>query len=153
MYYEIEKPHRCQMKKKTNPSTKFSVRKTAGKTKTGRHVFRIKRVYDQPAADDGLRFLVDRLWPRGVKKTALALTGWTREVAPSSSLRKWFGHEPSKWAEFRRRYRAELEANPSAWKPLKEMVEKDNVTLLFATRDREVNHAKVLKEYLDERGA
>ena len=117
------------------------------------HEFRIKRVYDPPAADDGLCFLVDRLWPRGVPKKAIARAEWTRGVAPSSALRKWFGHEPSKWSEFRRRYRAELQANPSAWEPLEKAVQSDNVTLLYAARDTKINHAVALKEYLEEKSA
>ncbi|GIW52372.1 MAG: hypothetical protein KatS3mg081_1727 [Gemmatimonadales bacterium] len=78
---------------------------------------RVKRVYDPPAPGDGKRFLVDRLWPRGVRKEALKLEGWLREVVPSAQLRRWFGHDPEKWEEFQRRYFAELEAKPEAWRP------------------------------------
>lgn len=117
--------------------------------KTG-HEFRIKRVYDAPAAEDGFRFLVDRLWPRGVKKEALPMTAWLKEIAPSPQLRTWFGHEPGKWTEFRRRYRKELENNPAAWKPLLEAIQKENVTLLFASHDLAINHAVVLREFLKE---
>jgi uncharacterized protein YeaO (DUF488 family) len=112
------------------------------------HEFRIKRVYDEPAAQDGLRFLVDRLWPRGIKKETLKLDGWLREVAPSSVLRKWFNHDPDKWAEFQRRYLAELKDNP-AWKPLLAAVQKKNVTLLFAARDARINQASVLRDFLN----
>jgi uncharacterized protein YeaO (DUF488 family) len=119
--------------------------------KRTRHEFRIQRVYDKPAAQDGLRFLVDRLWPRGVKKESLPMDGWLKEVAPTSPLRKWFGHEPAKWTEFRRRYRAELAANSAAWKPLLEAIQKDDVTLLFAARDMKINHAAILKEFLEEK--
>lgn len=115
------------------------------------HQFRIKRVYDQPSPGDGSRFLVDRLWPRGIRKDALRATGWLKEVAPSQSLRKWFGHEPAKWAEFRRRYCSELEQNPAAWAQLLEAVQKDTVTLLFAARQLEMNQAVVLKDFLTER--
>ncbi|HVU28327.1 MAG TPA: DUF488 domain-containing protein [Verrucomicrobiae bacterium] len=121
------------------------------KIKRGKYEFRIKRVYDPPATDDGLRFLVDRLWPRGVKKEALHATGWLKEVAPSPPLRKWFGHEVAKWTEFRQRYRAELGKNPPAWQPLLDAVQKDNVTLLFAARDMKINHVVVLKEFLKEK--
>ncbi|HVU08803.1 MAG TPA: DUF488 family protein [Verrucomicrobiae bacterium] len=121
------------------------------KIKRGKYEFRIKRVYDPPAADDGLRFLVDRLWPRGVKKEALHATGWLKEVAPGPPLRQWFGHEAAKWTEFRRRYRAELQKNPSAWQPLLDAAQKNNVTLLFAARDMKINHAAVLKEFLEEK--
>ena len=116
----------------------------------GKYEFCIKRVYDEPLTRDGLRFLVDRLWPRGVRKELLCSNGWLREVAPSPPLRKWFGHEAAKWTEFRRRYRAELEGNPEAWKPLMQAVRKDNVTLLFAARDMEINHAAVLRDFLRE---
>jgi uncharacterized protein YeaO (DUF488 family) len=116
--------------------------------KPTKHEFRIKRVYDEPAAADGLRFLVDRLWPRGIKKEALKLDGWLREVAPSSALRKWFNHDPDKWAEFQRRYLAELKDNP-AWKPLLAAVQKKNVTLLFAARDARINQASVLRDFLN----
>jgi uncharacterized protein YeaO (DUF488 family) len=108
----------------------------------------IKRVYDAPAPKDGLRFLVDRLWPRGIKKSALSFTAWMKEVAPSPLLRKWFGHQPARWTEFRRRYRHELENNPAAWKPLLPAIKKHNVTLLFAARERRINHAAVLKDFL-----
>jgi uncharacterized protein YeaO (DUF488 family) len=115
------------------------------------HEFRIKRVYDEPSADDGLRFLVDRLWPRGIRKEALHATAWVKEVAPSPSLRNWFGHEAARWPEFRRRYRTELEKNPAAWAPLLEAVQKDTVTLLFAARGMEMNQAVVLRDFLAER--
>jgi hemoglobin len=114
------------------------------------HEFSIRRVYDEPATQDGLQFLVDGLWPRGVKKEALPMDGWLKEVAPSTPLRKWFGHEPAKWTEFRRRYRAELGKNPAAWKALLAAVQKGNVTLLFAARDMEINQAVILKKFLEE---
>lgn len=117
----------------------------------GKHEFRIRRVYDEPSSGEGLRFLVDRLWPRGIKKDALASVVWLRDVAPSGPLRKWFEHDPAKWDEFRKRYRAELEKNPDAWKPLLDAIQKDNVTLLFAARDIEMNQAVVLKEFLEKR--
>ena len=116
--------------------------------KGGRHEFRIKRVYDEPSADDGMRFLVDRLWPRGIKKEALAKVEWLKEVAPSSELRIWFGHEPAKWSEFQKRYRAELIKNSVACKPLLDAIKKDDVTLLFGAKDPAINHAVVLKSYL-----
>ena len=119
--------------------------------KSTAHEFRIKRVYDDPAPDDGLRFLVDRLWPRGIRKNSLRAAGWLKDVAPSQSLRKWFGHEPAKWPEFRRRYCSELEKNPAAWAPLLEAVRKDTVTLLFSARQADMNQAVVLKDFLTER--
>ena len=90
------------------------------------------------------------LWPRGVRKDTLPLAGWNRDVAPSTELRKWFGHEAAKWTEFRRRYRAELENHRAAWSPLLRAVESGNVTLLYAAKDPQVNHAVVLREFLEE---
>lgn len=118
--------------------------------KRTRHEFQIKRVYDEPSAGDGLRFLVDRLWPRGLKKEALRATGWLKDVAPSPSLREWFGHEKIRWEEFSRCYRAELAARPDTWAPLLAAIKTDNVTLLYAARDRQINHAAVLKDFLQK---
>jgi uncharacterized protein YeaO (DUF488 family) len=111
-------------------------------------MIRIKRVYDPPGQEDGARFLVDRLWPRGVKKTDLRMDGWLKEVAPSGELRQWFGHDPAKWAQFRRRYFAELDHRPEAWKPIREAARHGNVTLLYSARDAEHNNALALKTYL-----
>ena len=111
---------------------------------------RIKRAYEPCAAQDGERYLVDRLWPRGIKKEALALTGWLKEVAPSQKLRQWFGHEPSRWKEFCVRYRAELEAHPEDLKPLREALGRGAVTLVYSARDEAHNQAVVLREYLLE---
>src|SRR5688500_11934172 len=111
----------------------------------------VKRIYEVPKAKDGTRYLVERLWPRGMKKVNLKMDAWLREVAPSSELRRWFGHDPAKWQEFQRRYRAELDANPDAWKLLLESARQGNVTLLYSARDTEHNNAVVLKSYLEER--
>ena len=108
----------------------------------------IKRVYDDLSAEDGVRFLVDGLWPRGVQKKALACVKWVREIAPSAGLRKWYGHDPDKWKEFQKRYRLELEKNADAWRPLLEAVAEGRVTLLTATREVEISHAMVLREFL-----
>ena len=115
------------------------------------HVFQIKRVYDAAAKGDGIRFLVDRLWPRGVRKETLADAKWLKDVAPSDALRKWFGHDPAKWKEFQKRYRAELEKNPASWRLLLEAIKEDNVTLLFSAKDLERNQAVVLREFLEEK--
>jgi len=115
-------------------------------------VIRLKRAYDPPAPEDGERFLVDGLWPRGLARKALALTAWLRELAPSGALRRWFGHRPERWEEFRRRYREELMA-PAKRALLLELAQKarqGNVTLLYAARDGERNNAVVLKEVLEE---
>ncbi len=108
----------------------------------------VKRVYDPPSAADGLRVLVDRLWPRGLTKEAAALARWDRDVAPSNELRKEFGHDHSRWEEFKARYFAELDANPEPVKRLAGEARKGKVTLLFAARDTERNNAVALREYL-----
>ena len=108
----------------------------------------IKRVYEPADKRDGVRFLVDRLWPRGLSKDKARLGGWMKEVAPSDRLRKWFGHEPAKWAEFQRRYFAELDENPELWAPVLRVAQKGRVTLLFSAHDVEHNNAVVLKTYL-----
>ena len=108
----------------------------------------VKRIYDAPAADDGLRVLVDRLWPRGISKQNAKLDAWLKEIAPSPELRKWFGHDHRKWAEFRLRYKAELDANAAAVGRLKKLIRNGPVTLLYATRDTKRNSALVLKEWL-----
>ena len=109
---------------------------------------KIKRCYDVPTPTDGARFLVDRLWPRGVRKEAIRLTGWLQEVAPSQELRKWFGHDPERWAEFRKRYFSELTAKRDAWMPILEAATKGDITLLFSAHDSEHNNAVALKEFL-----
>ena len=111
---------------------------------------RIKRVYDEPAADDGERILVDRLWPRGISREKAAFRAWMKDVAPSSELRRWFGHRPERWDEFCQRYRAELKDNP-ALDDLRKHVVAGKVTLLYGSRNREFNHAQVLEQVLSER--
>lgn len=112
---------------------------------------RVKRVYEPATPEDGQRFLVDRLWPRGLKKEAVHLAGWLKDVAPSDELRRWFGHDPAKWEEFQRRYFAELESRPEAWRPLLEAARRGTVTLLFAARDDRHNNAVALKAFLEAR--
>lgn len=111
----------------------------------------VKRIYDPPARADGKRFLVDRLWPRGLKRDALKLDGWLKEVAPGDSLRRWFGHDPKKWPEFQRRYFAELDEKPEAWQPILDAARTATVTLLFSAKDPEHNNAIALKTYLDRK--
>lgn len=112
-------------------------------------MIKTKRVYDAPAPQDGLRFLVDALWPRGLKKENLPVKEWLKAVAPSKELRQWFGHEPVKWREFQRRYVAELKTKPDAWQPLLEAARHGDVTLLFGARDTEHNNAVALKSFLE----
>jgi uncharacterized protein YeaO (DUF488 family) len=109
---------------------------------------RIKRVYEPAEAGDGARVLVDRVWPRGVTKEAAALTLWLKDIAPSTELRKWFGHEPERWEEFRRRYHAELEQDQDALAELRELRGKGRVTLLYGAHDTEHNQAVALRDYL-----
>lgn len=109
---------------------------------------RIKRVYDPPAAEDGARFLVDRLWPRGRRKEQLCLTGWCREAAPSAELRKWFGHDPQKWEEFKQRYFAELKQKPESLKPILLALKQGPVTLVYGAADPLHNNAAALREFL-----
>lgn len=109
---------------------------------------RLKRIYTPPAAEDGARVLVDRLWPRGVAKARAALSLWCKDAAPSTALRQWFNHDPARWAEFQRRYRAELAANDAALAPIRALAKDGPVTLLFAARDEARNEAVVLRDHL-----
>ena len=108
----------------------------------------LKRAYVQPAPEDGFRVLVERLWPRGLKKEALALDLWLQEIAPSPELRRWFGHDPAKWEEFCRRYWAELASRPADVQRLREKVGQGRVTLVYGSRDEEHNAAVALRKFL-----
>lgn len=108
----------------------------------------IKRVYEPPAAGDGHRILVDRLWPRGLSKEKAHVDLWLREVAPSTTLRRWFGHDPEKWDEFQRRYREELAANGEAVASLRKAIGKGPATLLYGAHDEQHNQAVVLRDLL-----
>ena len=110
----------------------------------------VKRVYEIGTAR-GRRYLVERLWPRGMKKEALRFDAWLKDVAPGDRLRHWFGHDPAKWKEFRRRYFAELDANPLAWEPLAEAARHGRIILLYSAHDAEHNDAVALKVYLEAR--
>ena len=107
---------------------------------------RIKRVYEQPDERDGKRILVDRIWPRGLTKEEAKIDLWLKDIAPSTALRKWFGHDPAKWNEFRAKYLAELRANPEPARLLKQELGKGNVTLVYAAKDEEHNQAVVIRE-------
>ncbi len=114
---------------------------------------RTKRIHDPPDIADGARVLVDRLWPRGMRKETAALTLWLKDIAPSPALRRWFGHDPARWPEFMRRYRAQLAANASSLARLGELARAGRVTLLYGARDGAHNHALVvadaLRDYLE----
>ncbi len=114
---------------------------------------RLKRAYDPFEPDDGFRILVDRLWPRGITKDAAHIDLWLKEVAPSTTLRTWFGHDPSKWADFRKRYVTELNGNPEAVAQLADCLSHGVVTLVYGAKDEQHNQAVVLKEYLEKRAA
>ncbi|OUI94737.1 uroporphyrin-III methyltransferase [Acetobacter indonesiensis] len=109
----------------------------------------IRRIYDDAQPDDGARVLVDRLWPRGISKDRAALTLWLKDVAPSTALRHWFGHDPARWDEFQKRYRAELDANPDAVQQLLAFARRGKLTLLYGARDTEHNEAVVLLQRLN----
>jgi uncharacterized protein YeaO (DUF488 family) len=109
----------------------------------------VKRVYEPAAKADGYRVLIDRLWPRGLKKEAVPLDQWAKELAPSTALRQWFGHEPARWDGFRHRYATELDGAAEHWRPLAERAARHVVTLLYGARDEEHNNAVALKAYLE----
>ncbi len=110
---------------------------------------RLKRAYESPAADDGSRILVERLWPRGVTKEKAAIDLWVKDLAPSAELRKWYAHDQSRWTEFRERYLAELEQKGDAIRDLQRRLEQGPVTFVYAASDEEHNSAILLKEYLE----
>ena len=110
---------------------------------------RVERAYGATPHAHGARYLVDRIWPRGVTRDAIRLDGWLREVAPSDRLRRWFGHDPKRWTEFEKRYFAELDANPAAVAPLVDAVKRGDVTLVFGAKDEEHNNAVALRGYLE----
>ncbi len=114
-----------------------------------RRRIRTKRVYEEPARGDGRRILIDRLWPRGLSKEAAAIDFWARAVAPSDALRKWYRHQPDKWPEFRRRYFAELDANPEGVAELRGELGSGAVTFVFASKEERLNNASALREYLE----
>ena len=122
-----------------------------GKARPHPTALKVKRVYEAPAPNDGVRVLVDRVWPRGLSKEEARIDHWLKEVAPTTALRQWFGHDPARWAEFRRRYRAELEQNPAALEALRSLVRGKPATLLYGARNEQHNQAVVLAEVLVER--
>ncbi len=111
----------------------------------------IKRVYDPPSRDDGKRILIDRLWPRGLKKEAAQVDEWMKDVAPSTALRKWFGHDPEKWGEFKRRFFKELHGKEKVFDGLADLARKGSLTLLYGSKEKRFNNASALKEYIEDR--
>jgi uncharacterized protein YeaO (DUF488 family) len=111
----------------------------------------IKRVYDEPSETDGTRILIDRLWPRGLSKAKAKIDVWLKDIAPSTALRQWFGHDPRKWHEFKQRYKDELHKNSAAVAQLRAHMAKGKVTFVYGAKDTEHNDAVVLQEYVGER--
>ncbi len=111
----------------------------------------VKRVYDPPASTDGFRVLVDRLWPRGISKSVARIDLWVRDLSPSNELRTWYGHDPVKWPEFKRRYFKELKLNDNAFSELASLVSRRKVTLLFGSKELRLNNAYALKQALETR--
>ncbi len=114
-------------------------------------MIQIKRVSERALKDDGVRFLTERLWPRGIKKEDLKMDGWLKEAAPSADLRKWFNHDPAKWTEFQKRYWAELRKNSEAWQPILDAAKNGRVTLLFSSHDSNHNNVVALKAFLEKK--
>jgi uncharacterized protein YeaO (DUF488 family) len=111
-------------------------------------MIKVKRVYEPASPDDGIRILVERLWPRGIARDELDFDTWFKDVAPSEGLRRWFGHEPRKWHAFRQRYFVELDSNPEAWERILRASRRGRVTLIYSSRDTEHNNAVALRDYL-----
>ena len=109
----------------------------------------IKRIYETPSRDDGLRVLVDRLWPRGMSKEKARVDLWLRDISPSNELRKWYNHDPQKWNEFKEKYFAEIEAQKGLLEPLRKKIKEEKITLLFGSKELQINNATALKEYLE----
>ncbi len=114
-------------------------------------MIKTKRAYEPSSRQDGARFLVERLWPRGITKAKLQVEAWLKDAGPSTELRKWFNHDPEKWHEFRTRYRRELDSRPEAWQPLVAAARRGPVTLVYSSHDEEHNNAVALQEYLESR--
>ncbi|HEX5226110.1 MAG TPA: DUF488 family protein [Bryobacteraceae bacterium] len=114
-------------------------------------MIRLKRVYEKAGPHDGARFLVERLWPRGLRKDQVKMDAWLKDAGPSTELRKWFSHDPAKWREFRRKYFAELREMPEAWQPIANAAKNGTVTLLYSSHDEEHNNAIALKEYVEKK--
>ena len=114
-------------------------------------MLQLKRAYDPVSRDDGTRFLVERLWPRGLSKEKLRVDAWLKDVGPTTALRKWFSHDPEKWPQFRARYFRELDSRPESWQPIASAARRRRVTLVYSSHDEEHNNAVALKEYLQSK--
>ncbi|HUZ95389.1 MAG TPA: DUF488 domain-containing protein [Edaphobacter sp.] len=130
---------------------RHSITKAVAEAQRRNGMVQVKRAYESASKDDGARFLVERLWPRGIRKESLNAEGWLKEVAPSTDLRHWFQHDPAKWDEFRKRYFRELEKHPEAWQPLLGQARSGRVTLIYSAHDTEHNNAVALKEFLQNK--
>src|SRR5512136_1204253 len=114
-------------------------------------MLKIKRVYDQASPGDGRRILVDRLWPRGIKKEDAAIDSWLKDIAPSNELRKWYSHDPAKWTQFKERYWKELDAKPDTVSSLVQQSQKSTITLVFSSKEEKLNNAAALKQYIEHK--
>ena len=114
-------------------------------------MIKIKRIYDAPTPDDGIRILVDRLWPRGVSKEKAKVDLWLKEIAPNNELRKWYGHDPKKWAEFRKRYFSNLDTKRELVNQIVQKTKEGDVTLLYSSKEEKLNNAVALKEYISKK--
>ena len=112
-------------------------------------MIRLKRVYEKPGPDDGFRFLVERLWPRGLTRAEVHMDSWQKDAGPSDHLRKWFSHDPARWTDFQHKYFAELKERPEAWQPILDAARRADVTLLYSSHDTENNNAIALKRFLE----
>jgi len=118
----------------------------------GFKMIKVKRVYEKPEAADGVRILVDRLWPRGLTKDKADIAYWAKDISPSNELRRWYGHDPDKWTAFRERYRKELDANPEGIDKLLALTKKGAVTFVYSSKEDRINNAEALKEYIEALG-
>lgn len=130
------------------PSPHMSRRRRLAESGPEAHMVSVKRVYEPSVPSDGIRFLVERLWPRGMRKKSLRMKAWLKDIAPSNELRRWFNHDPAKWMEFRRRYFDELKSHRDALQPIVEAEMDGNVTLLYSAHDTEHNNAVALQDHL-----
>jgi uncharacterized protein YeaO (DUF488 family) len=144
----MAKMARKTSKKAANKKARLKKTASANRRARGAALIRIKRVYDAPESSDGLRILIDRLWPRGIAKAKLKLDAWVRPLAPSNTLRKWYQHDPAKFAAFRKRYRAELAQQRDGLAALRSATKGRRVTLLTSTRELDLSHATVLRALL-----